>query len=85
MSTLVIGRGEVGAALVEVLGPVREVQSCDVKDDVDRLFDVLNIAFPYGELFEAAVRDYAEAYRPRITIIHSTVPSGGRRRASRDA
>lgn len=78
MKTLIIGAGEVGKSLYEVLKEVHETFLRDKETDefVGGGLDVLNICFPYFNGFEAAVRGYQKQYNPRITIVHSTVPVG---------
>ena len=85
MKALVIGVGEVGAALVEVLGSSHDVVGFDFKDraalpNPDSSFEVLNVAFPWSEHFVERVQAYQYAYQPRATIIHSTVPVGTTRK-----
>lgn len=73
---VVVGAGEVGTALAEVLRDAHEVRLRDLAPvDVDDV-DVLHIAFPYGPAFHSAVRRYQEQYAPDLTVIHSTVPAG---------
>lgn len=71
MRQVVIGAGEVGTALAEVLG-------CDVVD-IDGhqgTADVLHIAFPWSAGFDAAVTGYRDRYGAGLVVIHSTVPVG---------
>ena len=76
MSSLVIGRGEVGTALAEVL----ECQSYDITDEESYVnlaeIDVLHIAFPWSNEFVTNVLGYQELVTPDLTIIYSTVPIG---------
>lgn len=74
MTQLVLGnRGQVGAALQEVLGCIGH----DLDNPVEGQFDVIHITFPYKtDFFEEAVKKYQERYKPRYTVIHSTVPVG---------
>lgn len=71
MKQLVIGAGEVGQAIAEVLG-------CDLRDleGVPYPADVLHIAFPWSRAFEHHVRVYQRQYDPSLVVIHSTVPVG---------
>lgn len=77
---LVLGRGEVGQALAEVLGrafPVIEKDRHDPKEsDIEIRF--MHVCFPYSDAarFSEQVHRYRWAYRPRVTVIHSTVPVG---------
>lgn len=74
--TLIIGAGEVGNSLAEVLAGTYEVFVHD-KDppDVENV-GALNICFGYSSGFEAHVKAYIAKYEPKVTIIHSTVPVG---------
>jgi hypothetical protein len=76
---LIIGEGEVGSALLEVLR--RGHQSLAIRDEAPSASDpneaeTLHIAFPFGGLFVQAVAEYRMRYRARIVVIHSTVPVG---------
>lgn len=77
---LVIGGGEVGTALSEIL-------KCHIHDPFKNknqtgVFDVIHIAFPYSASgqFMKSVRKYQKEFKPKITIIHSTVPVGTSRK-----
>ena len=74
MRQLVIGRGEIGTALVEVLG-------CDSYDQSDstqnnKKYDVLHIAFPHFHNFDVEVRYYQAHHKATLIIVYSTVPIG---------
>ena len=75
MNQLVVGLGEVG-------GPLRELLDADGYDTQRGVFtpahyDVLHIAFPYRAIqFEQQVLEYQTITGPQLTIIHSTVPIG---------
>lgn len=92
MRNLIIGTGEIGTSLYGVLKEVhltlkRDVEEPDSKEWKDAIghgVQVLNICFPYGKDFSAHVRGYIHAYRPRLTIIHSTVPVGTTRTLGED-
>lgn len=81
MKTLIVGAGEVGLALAEVLDDydpvVLDKHSDEASEDT---FDVMHVCFPFSEEFIAAVRAYQERYRPDVTVIHSTVPVGTSRK-----
>jgi hypothetical protein len=75
MRSIVIGLGETG-------GPLREVLHCEGYDPKtgESLptghYDVLNICIPYSEKFDGIVKEYQYLYKPTVTVIHSTVPIG---------
>lgn len=70
---LVIGLGEVGKAIREVLG----ADGLDINiTPTHSTYDVLHICFPYSNKFVENVVAYQKKYTPSLTIIHSTVPIG---------
>lgn len=86
MKSLIIGKGEVGKSLYEVLKtthptrirdkePLPEEKRGDTPE-----FKILHICFPYFKGFELEVLEYQKKYQPAYTIIHSTVPMGTSRR-----
>lgn len=82
---LIIGMGEVGTALGEILVEQYNVFCFDPFDvhysqDVQGEFEVMHICFPYSENFIQNVKAYQEKYQPHYTVIHSTVPVGTSRK-----
>lgn len=78
MKTLIIGAGEVGRALGQVLSDYEPKFIDPAYDLLDQegVFDYLHICFPFSRNFIEAVRAYQAKYQPKYTIIHSTVPVG---------
>ncbi len=76
MRGLILGAGEVGRALHEVLSPFHETTLADLDPPELEGIEILHIAFPYGAAFESEVKAYRRRYRPRLTVVHSTVPVG---------
>lgn len=75
MSDIVIGAGQVGRAIAEVLQcPLRDIDGAVVPTET------IHICFPYSDDFDAAVIEYQATYQPSLTVIHSTVPVGTSRR-----
>ncbi len=77
-ATLVVGMGEVGAALADVLEKHRPVLRHDIEPcDFEQPIDVMHICFPFhhGGFVDAACR-YIERFKPRLTVINSTVLPG---------
>lgn len=77
MKQVVIGAGEVGRALAEVL----DCTAVDMHSDNLRIAegfeaDVLHITFPWqiGNFVEEVQR-YEEMYQPDFVVVHSTVPT----------
>lgn len=69
---LVIGAGEVGSAVAEVLG----CEARDVSGHQTERVGTLHICFPYSDDFTKQVNGYRACYQPEIVVIHSTVPVG---------
>ena len=82
MKTMVIGMGEIGTALHDILKEKynRQVFSFDIKngEDKDKMprVDILHICIPYYEKFVEDVNEYASICLPKYTVIHSSVPVG---------
>jgi UDP-N-acetyl-D-mannosaminuronate dehydrogenase len=85
-TTIVIGLGEVGRPLYEILKSsntyivygydVRSEISPNKLDELPRDADFLHIAYPYTEHFIEYTRRYVEQLRPKRLTIHSTVLPG---------
>jgi len=77
--TLVVGVGEVGEPLAQVLERVAPVLRLDLepRDFTDRI-GVMHICFPFrnSEEFKAAVVGHIRRFEPALTIINSTVIPG---------
>jgi UDP-N-acetyl-D-mannosaminuronate dehydrogenase len=86
MHTLVVGLGEVGRPLAEILGSVYPCLTRDLAPiDPSGPIEVLHVCYPYrGPDFVAATADYIRGYAPQLTIIHSTVVPGTTRRVAQE-
>jgi UDP-N-acetyl-D-mannosaminuronate dehydrogenase len=76
--SLVIGLGEVGRPLLEVLSNHHAVEGVDLSPKtVDASVDLMHVCYP-AEIkdFIGITRHYYDRYRPEIIVIHSTVPVG---------
>jgi|SRR6185436_7357100 len=80
---IVVGLGETGMPLFQILDDAypREVRCFDLKEPALRgyledEYDVLNVCFGYSPGFERQVRAYQKTLKPKLTIVHSTVPVG---------
>ena len=79
MTSAVIGLGETGKPLFEILSQYHEVDGIDLKDSknpIPKNYEIINICIPYSENFIGIVQDYQDLFNPSVTIIHSTVPIG---------
>jgi hypothetical protein len=70
---LIIGAGEVGQALYNILKNHYRVEIRDKNDDKNGIFRVLHIAYPPKKDFIRATKRYIKTYKPKLVIIHSTV------------
>ncbi|HDI02130.1 MAG TPA: GDP-mannose dehydrogenase, partial [Ignisphaera sp.] len=87
---VVIGLGEVGKALYEITRDTKvfDVYGFDVDhsktidslEDIPKPIDYLHIAIPYSTNFVSSIVEYIDLFRPRATIIHSTVAPGTTRK-----
>jgi UDP-glucose 6-dehydrogenase len=78
-STLVVGLGEVGSALSQVLKRAGRVLEHDIeRRDFDEPIGVMHICIPFMRQadFEAATLSYIARLKPQLTIINSTVVPG---------
>ena len=79
MKHLVLGRGQIGKAILRTLAdnPENQIDSKDLEPKVPYDIDVLHVCIPYGnDGFKTVVRNAQVAWHPSLTIIHSTVPVG---------
>ena len=91
-TVLIIGLGEIGHTLFALLSEAKEnfaVYGLDLdeskmdalnqsKDKIPTKVDTLHVCLPCGspEKFAEIVKGYVEQYKPKLTIINSTVPPG---------
>lgn len=78
MKVLVIGLGEVGSALLEIVKGIYDAAGYDLRNptELPGKVDVLHICFPYSEGFIDNVVDYVNKTNPTLTLIESTVLPG---------
>jgi len=77
--TLVVGLGEVGGALAEVLERVHPVLKHDIEPrEFTDPIGVMHICFPFSSRaqFEPLAIEYIRRFKPALTIINSTVLPG---------
>ncbi len=75
MKHLVIGLGEVGTAIKNIL----QCDGYDTKDGMkapEGKFDVLHICFPFWHDFVGSVLQYQSYFQASMVIVHSSVPVG---------
>lgn len=76
MRTLIIGQGQVGGALGKILEDYKPFFLDLPKRDLLESIDIMHICFSYSDEFISYVKSYREGFRPKYTIVHSTVPVG---------
>lgn len=81
MKSLILGRGEIGKAVGEVIQRTDVVRTYDIKEGQPpevKGIDILHICFPYADeaSFIEAVNFYVQKYKPEHVIIWSTVAIG---------
>jgi hypothetical protein len=79
---LIIGAGEIGSALYNTLSPKHDVKIRDIEDVSFQNIRILHICFPYSKNFVREVKKYQKMYKPKYTIIHSTVAMGTSQRCN---
>lgn len=76
MKTLIVGAGQVGTALKEVLANYHEVHIKDLQDYPLKDVEVMHICYPEHTGFVKTTKNYIKQYKPRLTIINSSVSVG---------
>lgn len=76
MKTIIIGAGEVGKALYEVLSPHHETLIRDIEPVKAEGIEVLQICYPDSPAFVEITKSYIAEYTPFLTIINSSVAVG---------
>ena len=76
--TAVIGLGEIGKPLAEMLAKLHVVHGVDLAPvTIERPVDVMHVCIPFQlPDFVGVVARYAEMYRPGLIIVNSTVVPG---------
>lgn len=73
-NVLVIGLGEIGAPLLEIVKGVYNAEGLDIEPkEINGPFDVLHICFPYNKNFVETAINYINKFSPKLTLIESTV------------
>ena len=75
-ATVVVGCGEVGAAVAKLLNADKHDPMKGLKVKEGSIYKFVHIAFPYNKFFMQRVKMYQKMFKPEVTIIHSTVPIG---------
>lgn len=82
MKSLIIGNGEIGNSLFNVLSKYHDT-SIRGKEELDISgIEIIHICFPHSKNFVKQVKNYQKKYKPKFTVIHSTVPVGVSRKCN---
>jgi len=73
---LVVGLGEVGRPLLELLGEVQPVAGRDIEDRAFHGVRIMHVCFPFGPDFVQTACGYVSRYRPEVVVVNSTVTPG---------
>lgn len=73
---LVVGLGEVGGPLLEVLRGAHRTAGRDIEDRTFEGVQVLHLCFPYTPDFVSAASRYVSLYEPEVVVVNSTVAPG---------
>lgn len=80
IKSLIIGMGEVGTALYNVLNPIYDVHTFDVKNPDNVLPEkdvyIMHVCIRYSEEFVRIVHEYRRRCDPHIINVCTTVPPG---------
>jgi hypothetical protein len=74
--SLIVGYGEIGKAIKEVLGEPVSVVDKDEHLPTPDAVDVMHVCFPYSDDFLLEMGGYIDEYAPSHIIIYSTLPIG---------
>lgn len=80
MKSLIIGAGEVGTSLKNVLKPYHEIIIRDKAPMECKDVEVLHICYPDFDGFVETTKNYISEYKPHLTVIHSSVRIGTTRK-----
>jgi len=87
MKVGILGYGEIGRAIDElyiIAGEQPLIRDLE-RNDFAKGMDVMHVCIPYSEKFTGVVHRNQIDYKPKLTIIHSTVPVGTTQRHNRYA
>jgi hypothetical protein len=76
VKSLVIGNGQVGQSLYNVLKQTHEVYIRDIEPIEINDVKVIHLCFPYSDKFVEIAENYIELYKPELTINHASVAVG---------
>lgn len=78
---ITVGLGEVGTAIRQIFN-TDGYDKNQAKETLDEQYDVLHVCIPYSDDFVTIVKGFQELWKPKFTIIHSSVPVGTSRQCN---
>jgi UDP-glucose/GDP-mannose dehydrogenase family, central domain len=73
---LVVGLGEVGGPLLEILSGAHRTAGRDIEDRAFHGVQILHLCFPFSSDFVSAAARYVALYEPEVVVVNSTVVPG---------
>jgi UDP-N-acetyl-D-mannosaminuronate dehydrogenase len=73
---LIVGLGEVGRPLLEILSGTHQAAGRDIEDRSFHGVRILHLCFPFGADFVSAANRYVSLYEPEVVVVNSTVVPG---------
>ena len=73
---LVVGLGEIGVPLLEILRGAHQAVGRDIEDRAFHGVRVLHLCFPFGPDFVTSASRYVSLYQPEVVVVNSTVVPG---------
>lgn len=73
---LVVGLGEVGGPLLEILSGAHQAVGRDIEDRAFHGVRILHLCFPFGPEFVSTASRYVSLYKPEVVVVNSTVIPG---------
>jgi hypothetical protein len=75
-AALVVGLGEVGGPLLEILRQAHHAAGRDIEDCPFSGVQVLHLCFPFSSDFVSSAARYVSLYEPKVVVVNSTVVPG---------
>lgn len=75
-AVLVVGLGEIGGPLLDILRGAHDAAGRDIEDHPFDGVQVLHLCFPYTSDFVSSASRYVSLYEPGVVVVNSTVVPG---------
>ncbi len=85
LTHIVVGAGEIGYAVYNILSREYKASIRDKNDDIKGRFDVLHVAYPPVKNFIKITKGYIKQYKPSLVIVHATIPVGFTKKIGKNA